>query len=115
MYKVKMKRRLMMAKINAEYDTKTKKLSVNKDGEAMANVHHVEFGRSYDQADDVSDDDAKHVCHIAMREKGDDGYATHTHIIANEQGDLVKEDTPVNKELSNFIGGYLGNRRKASR
>jgi hypothetical protein len=100
-----------MAKISAEYDTKTKKLSVSKDGEAMDNVHHVEFGRSYDQPDDVSEEDVKHICHIAMREKGTDGYSTHTHIMANEQGDLVKEDT-VNKGLSKFIGGYLSRNRK---
>jgi hypothetical protein len=104
-----------MAKISAEYDTKTKKLSVSKDGETMANVHHVEFGRSFDQPDNTSDDDAKHMCHIAMREKGDDGYATHTHIVANEHGDLVKEENSANAELAKFIGGYLDNRRRANR
>jgi hypothetical protein len=100
-----------MAKISAEYDTKSKKLSVSKDGEAMANVHHVEFGRSYEQPEDTKEEDIKHICHIAMREKGDDGYSTHTHIVANEQGDLVKEETPVNKGLSGFIGGYLDRNR----
>jgi hypothetical protein len=93
---------MIMAKINAEYDTKTKKLAVTKDGEALANVHYVEFGRSYDQPDDTSDEDTKHICRIGMKEKSDDGYVTHHHIMANKQGELETVKEP-NNSLADFI------------
>lgn len=98
-----------MAKISAEYDTNTKQLSVSKDGQAMSNVMRVEFGRTY-ESEDKSDADAEHGCHIHMLDKGDDGYHTHTHMTANEQGDLVSEKKVSNK-LSKYIGDYLKARR----
>jgi hypothetical protein len=101
-----------MAKINAEYDTKSKKLSVTKDGEALANVHYVEFGRSYDQPTDTSDEDAKHICRIGMREDSGDGYVTHHQMMANQQGDLEKS-SETNNSLANFIKtGILEPRRR---
>jgi hypothetical protein len=98
-----------MAEIIAKYDTNTKKLSVTKDGQAVSNVMHVQMGRTYD-TQDKTDEEAKHECSLHMMDKTDDGYMTHTHITANEQGDLVKEDR-VNTGLSKAISSLLGSRR----
>lgn len=102
-----------MAKIISEYDTKTKSLSVSKDGSSMANVHYISMGRKYDYNEDKESDE--YDCHLTMVEKADEeGYHTHTHIVANELGDLVeqkKENITSNVGLSKFIQHRLSQRR----
>jgi hypothetical protein len=101
-----------MAQINASYDTKTKKLTVNKDGKDLENVSQVMFGRNYDYEKGKEAD--THGCHISTVDKSEDeGYMTHTHIVANEAGDLVerKEKLPAELGLASFIKSRLNTRR----
>jgi hypothetical protein len=99
-----------MAEFISKYDTKSKKLTLTKDGEAMNDVMHVEFGLAYDSENNK---ETKHVCHIMQRTKNDDeDYATHVHTVANEEGDLeVKGDNT----LSNFVGRILAQHRPLHR
>jgi hypothetical protein len=97
-----------MAKITAEYDTKEKTLSVSKDGKALDNVMHASFSRNYNYEKGTEDD--THSCQIAMKDSSsEEGYHTHTHIIANEDGDLETrtEKVPVAKATSDLIGQLL--------
>lgn len=103
-----------MAKIVAEYDTKAKTLNVTKDGKALDNVMHVSLSRNYNYQKDQEDD--TYGCHVMTKDKSDEeGYSTHTHITANEDGDLETrtEKVAASKQTSDFIKGLLnrGHRR----
>ncbi|MBY0525592.1 MAG: hypothetical protein K2R98_19460 [Gemmataceae bacterium] len=68
-----------MAKINVEFDTKDKSLSVSMDGKAMANVAGISLYQSYDDEDEFR-------CNVVMATKDDtNDIRTVTSIYASEQ------------------------------
>ena len=98
-----------MATISSEYDTKTKKLTVTKDGKKMPYVHSLSFDKMYDTYD-KTEGEAKHQMMMSQRnsDNKDEGYMTHTHTNASEDGELVTtEEAPANQGLANFINKFL--------
>lgn len=68
-----------MAKINVEFDTATKELSVKMDGQAVADISSVAFYR------DVYGDEERSCCEMTTRtEHTDDGYYSYTRICAKD-------------------------------
>jgi myo-inositol-1-phosphate synthase len=88
-----------MAKITAEFDTITKKLTVALDGVAFDNVNSVSFYESYCE-------EGEHCASIGQREKlEDEGMVKYTYISASENGD-VKVSEPV-EEVTKGLAANL--------
>jgi hypothetical protein len=72
----------VMAKVNIEFDTSTKEMTVSMDGKALPNVMSVGIYKGYgmDGGDDYS-------CSIMTKEDyTDDGYQSYQQIVARNSG-----------------------------
>lgn len=69
-----------MAKINIEFDTSTKEMTVSMDGKALPNVMSVGIYKGYGGEEDYS-------CSIMTKEDyNDDGYQWYQQIVARNSG-----------------------------
>ena len=114
-----------MAKINIEFDTKSKELSLTLDGKAVENVQSVSLSKMMDYYSDSSSDKNEFSFSVLTQDKNEaDGYKTYTHILAKQSEEgrkaiadgsatahteypeeflLIKNVNPVVKRISNFL------------
>jgi hypothetical protein len=90
-----------MAKIEISFDTKSKELSISKDGQALANVESVMICKNGGYYGEGGDD----YCFSAMTldKYDDDGYKQYTQISASLDGGTVSRK--VNK-LTESLARY---------
>lgn len=85
-----------MAKITAEFDTVTKKLTVALDGVAFENVDSVSFYQSYCE-------EGQHCASVGQREKlEDDDMVKYTYISANDKGETKLEEKVESPTVANL-------------
>lgn len=93
-----------MAKVNVEFDTKSKELTVSMDGTAIPNVMGVSVNKSYYSE---GEDKEEYGCSIlTLDKKKDDGYQTYTQIVASESADgkaLKEEGANVFATCADFV------------
>ena len=114
-----------MSKINVQFDTVEKTLSVNIDGKTLDNVTSVNFGQCYDYIDGKYNPDGDMNCSISMQEDNDDMKIYHTLMaskskegeIALQKGDILHKIFPEfvvvsskhqsESKIANYIGQFL--------
>jgi|15BtaG_2_1085339.scaffolds.fasta_scaffold02761_2 acyl dehydratase len=114
-----------MAIINVAYDTKSKQLDVDVNGERLKNVNHVSVWRSHDEADNqnfvevsvetaevnVDEELAKRVVFFsAGSNEAEKAIADGSAITSDKLPGLVgiAEVDPVDEEINQFLRGKLG-------
>lgn len=91
-----------MAQINISFDTASKKLSVNVDGEEVANVSGVSIYTYEDYEENM-----KTECSICTHEKSETGVTktTHYHAHADERGKgMAKQALAHDSTIKGFVG-----------
>lgn len=73
-----------MAKINVEFDTKTKEMSVTMDGQAISNVEYVSLSRAYDYNSGKSKDDEYGVNIVTSEKDESEDFRTMKQIVASK-------------------------------
>ena len=113
-----------MAKVNVEFDTKTKELSVSLDGKSVPNVNGISLSKSY-----YSDEEEFSMCLMTLdRTKSEsDGYSSMTQICAKQakeakemlqQGAGTYEPHPdflLLKKITNKLSASLSDYMKSHR
>lgn len=96
---------MKMAKINAEFDTKTKELKVSMNGEAVADVSSIVFYTDWDN----KEKGYVELTGVTMNEE--ESMTKVTRIMANEEEFKVMRDDSVNAELATLFRGRLDRKR----
>jgi hypothetical protein len=93
-----------MAKLNIEFDTSTKELSVSFDGKKLDNVYSVSLSKAYGYGED---EENKFGCSLmTMDEYKDDGYRHMTHLVAKNSSEaekLIREGAVSHPDFPDFV------------
>ena len=101
-----------MAEITMTHNTKTKEFTVTKDGKKIPNVHYISVSKgAYDENDKYDENRYSLEIHTMDKSSSDEGYCTHQHIVANENGDIETLEDTADSKFVNFLTDILGSRR----
>ena len=95
-----------MAKVNVEFDTKTKELSVTFDGKAVANVYGISLSKSYYSDSDNENPYSLNLMTLDATQQKEEGYQSMQQIVAKDSsdaGDAVKQGAGTHPEHSDFL------------
>lgn len=87
-----------MAKVVVEFDTVSKALSVQMDGNPVQDVVAVRLGQKWD-------DEEEYYCELTQREiNKDEGMVKYTSTIAGQQSPADEESKLVQQDVNAFFG-----------
>src|SRR5688572_20481063 len=93
-----------MSKVNIQYDTSTKEISVKIDGEELADVCSVSFYPEYSYGEEA--EESKLVCSIVTKSEDEDNgvqKSTHYYVGSSAEAKAINKSEAIT-DLPGFVG-----------